>query len=660
MNNLTIGVTTYNEGDRISTLLTQLREAVNLGAHVIIYDDHSREETAQVLTEFQKLSPSNILVNLASFNFGGPAKGRDWIVRNTNTTFLTFVDGDDQLDIGVLERVMDNNVEEFDMIVSPYRIGDKIINLRSYEKDIYVDNNSILRLISGIGGRIYRAKLLLGNICLNHPSGRTEDARMNMNLMIARNLRILNLPNEVFYHIESGRRSQVAARIIVDELRDVRQLYQKLAEKYNLDDRYLARLATGCIKVIENDHTFPADKRDSTLASINRALPTRLLFIVFVVTEEEPTSIKRAISKLIENSKNREITYCLVELKDQKIYVQFNNSKVLDDEKVFEFCHLWDHSSTILVTPGLSINKYPKWFRLITKKLPKIHLGLTTFASKIETSQQLSHAATVNGYLASANIALNSIDEIVQTQFDILPPIRGFIPVKKREVSDISTGEIGAIGAFIENSKDLKNQTYSDISFLLSLRWVRNLTLAFNNEQELSRMKRELKKNLGKLNEIVLVNVDGDKQWKKFFRNIGLFLHFSTKLSWDPLAAEAISYGVPIISFEKDGFMTDLINKNIGAVVLCDGKHRKIDDKIRDFSIDIFHEMKKVSHDWHNHIIYEQFYPTIESEGYNAMIKYRTGERRTVLPEIQAVKYLNRRIARLESGKTVVNSEQKD
>lgn len=118
MKKLTIGITTYNNVPFIYNLLYEIDSQVKLNKSIldnidfIIYDDYSSKQ------EFLNYIPSYFKVIIAEENSGSPANGRNTIIKNANSEYLFFIDGDDLL-VSSLTKIIDElNTKDADIIFS--------------------------------------------------------------------------------------------------------------------------------------------------------------------------------------------------------------------------------------------------------------------------------------------------------------------------------------------------------------------------------------------------------------------------------------------------------------------------------------------------------------------------------------------------------------
>jgi glycosyltransferase involved in cell wall biosynthesis len=94
--NITVVVTTYNSSKTVVRTLKSIIEQLGNNDELLIYDDHSNDDTVQVIKEYLLDKPVTFRLEVGTYNCGGPAKGRNWGIKNSSGQFICFCDADDE------------------------------------------------------------------------------------------------------------------------------------------------------------------------------------------------------------------------------------------------------------------------------------------------------------------------------------------------------------------------------------------------------------------------------------------------------------------------------------------------------------------------------------------------------------------------------------
>ncbi|MGL5041469.1 MAG: bifunctional glycosyltransferase/CDP-glycerol:glycerophosphate glycerophosphotransferase [Culicoidibacterales bacterium] len=183
---LTIGITVYNNARYLRELLYVLENELLLTPQIIgkvdlhIYDDASTEKDVKEILENIKFGN----VYYSSKNSGTPAVGRNYIIENSKTKYLLFIDGDDSFIGSLSELVEILDLSQADLLISdvvkighdgtylqsPFIFSDKLFECGQSNEDIY--KFSVHQ--TGIWS-IYRHQFLLENEIKYRTDIRYED-----------------------------------------------------------------------------------------------------------------------------------------------------------------------------------------------------------------------------------------------------------------------------------------------------------------------------------------------------------------------------------------------------------------------------------------------------------------------------------------------------
>lgn len=95
-NFISVVVTTYNSANTVVRTLKSIVEQLGIYDELLIYDDYSKDDTVQVIKEYLKDKPVNYKLEVGTYNCGGPAKGRNWGIKNSTGEYICFCDADDE------------------------------------------------------------------------------------------------------------------------------------------------------------------------------------------------------------------------------------------------------------------------------------------------------------------------------------------------------------------------------------------------------------------------------------------------------------------------------------------------------------------------------------------------------------------------------------
>lgn len=193
MNILTIGISSYNNDPFIYNLFYELEEQVKRSPEIldyvsfILYDDKSTN------TKTLDKVPSFFKVIIATENFGTPAKGRNEIIKNSNSKYLMFIDGDDIIIRNIVDIVIELKKRNEDIIFSNVvKIDGNGNHLKSpfiYSdllKDSKVEEKMLKKICAHQTGiwSIYKLKFINRNNVFYETDMRYEDNFFLYNLLI--------------------------------------------------------------------------------------------------------------------------------------------------------------------------------------------------------------------------------------------------------------------------------------------------------------------------------------------------------------------------------------------------------------------------------------------------------------------------------------------
>lgn len=272
MKRITLGITTHNEEASIDRLLGSLVHLDPDFFDVILFDDHSTDNTKEMILDHSLARQSNFRAEFSPINHGTPSVGRTYIGEHAATYYTTLVDGDDFIEPAELEKAASLAPAEYDLILTSYAFQDVRVGLRGAGGDVRFDHRSVSRVLAGIGGKIYRSELL-AQFGSDSVKARSDDVRLNMRIMEGGRRRIFHIPEICFYHIEKSRKSTRVSSFNFGEIENRISRYRALAKKYPIRFRYLENLQNHLIEIARSDETISEEESLLFIERINTIFP---------------------------------------------------------------------------------------------------------------------------------------------------------------------------------------------------------------------------------------------------------------------------------------------------------------------------------------------------------------------------------------------------
>jgi len=432
---LTIGVTTFNESNHIAGLLVRFAEVDRNAFGFIFFDDASPDGTVASILNSEFYKTHNVHIEVAKKNSGGPAAGRQWIAANAETPFVTFIDGDDLVRMDKLEQVLPKLDDSVDMLITPYIFKGKTVGLNAPNGLVEICDKTVGRLISGIAGRIYRAEVAERCVCSDY-IGRSEDARLNLNIIREGNKSIYYDSSACFYIIEQTRKSASARQINLTEFAERVRRYRKLAERYNLGADYIHAVRRNFLKTARSDLSLDLREREVLVSGINKILIPRVKRMVFLCADISrlggvPTRMNKLIS--IGSSDGRE--YKMIGVENAGGWkLDAYSFFPADEEEIRDETERWKIYDTVVVTHNTVLTRMPQWFRSRVAKLPVIYFGAAQLSYLLKHNKKFLELSNKVSLRASAIVSLTNADINFQRQLGIFgqTQIDLFVPQRRK------------------------------------------------------------------------------------------------------------------------------------------------------------------------------------------------------------------------------------
>ena len=168
MESLTIIIAAYNVEKYIEKCLTSLVNQTYKNLEILVVNDGSTDNTKKLIEKYEKEYENLKLLNKEN---GGLSSARNFGLKNTKTKYVTFVDGDDYLELSTYELIMKKIEEEkADLGIFNFKkvYSQKIINSK-LDKKIY--NKNFLKYLFSksaevdivVWNKIFKTDIILKN-----------------------------------------------------------------------------------------------------------------------------------------------------------------------------------------------------------------------------------------------------------------------------------------------------------------------------------------------------------------------------------------------------------------------------------------------------------------------------------------------------------------
>lgn len=165
---LTVIVAAYNVEKYIEKCLESLVNQIYKGLEILVINDGSTDNTKKIIEKYEKKYKNLKLLNKEN---GGLSSARNFGLKNTKTEYVTFVDGDDYLELNTYNLVMEKiEKEKTDLLIFNFKkvYSQKIINSK-LDKKIY--NKNFLKYLFSkstevdivVWNKIFKTDIILKN-----------------------------------------------------------------------------------------------------------------------------------------------------------------------------------------------------------------------------------------------------------------------------------------------------------------------------------------------------------------------------------------------------------------------------------------------------------------------------------------------------------------
>ncbi len=241
MIDISVIVPAYNVEKYISSCLDSLLNQTKKEIEIIAIDDGSTDNTLNILNEYKRNNPSKI--HVISQNNQGLSITRNNGIKLSTGKYISFVDGDDEIDTNLFKNLWDK-LEEFPYDVVAFNVeiiypNKKIIvnpGIASDIKDFNLDSKKkfLTDMYCMACNKIYKRDLFKDANLLFTPNTWFEDVLL-MNKLIPNltSLGYLDFPGYKYYQRENS-----ITYTYSDKLKDINFVLEKILEYYKKNDLY--------------------------------------------------------------------------------------------------------------------------------------------------------------------------------------------------------------------------------------------------------------------------------------------------------------------------------------------------------------------------------------------------------------------------------------
>ncbi len=643
---LTIGVTTHNEKENIAALMDELRHCPSEW-QIVIYDDCSTDDTVSIIKSHPTFLDRNVLLQVAPENTGGPATGRQFIADHATNPFVTLIDGDDLIDADQLEAFFQEIPAETDVAMSPYMLRGRQIGFKSDTGPFEINEETITGFISGIGGRIYSAKILKSSICHKF-IGRSEDARINMNaLHRPSNLNLFFHGGYCFYHIKEGRKSSRLSQINLEELKYRINSYKELMPRYGVSDTYLKAVRGNLIRVIYKDETASQGEKNKMRALVNEHLGVKLRRIVFLCNDISLIGgVPGRVRNVLEAEMQKDIEILSVSRVNSN---QYRNPRCIissdDVEATRKEIMKWQRHDTVVVSQNSVMNDLPDRVRAALMRLAVVHVCDAQLSFMIKNSKALANPVVREKTKATTILTLSEGDLETQRQFGTRNLQRSFVPVRQRASNTyklsgpLNVGYVGITDYTAKGTDRLLVLAKEMKAF--GLPPLKIFTTDAANSPKFSDFMEQLAVcGLSDAVEVIL----NEHRKDRIFGSLKYLVVPSKQESFGTSILEAFSYGCPVIASSEAPGPASLVQSGVNGFLLEDFDSHQVVKLIAGTSLLKRSRLSRGAFRSHKKYSIEKYISHIVSVCQMTLEKFPGENLENVFPDLAPVAYMEKRL----------------
>ncbi len=639
---LTVGVTTHNERENIKPLLDRLSRLDETLIHVILFDDASTDGTAALIAQHPISRKRNFQAQMAETNFGSPSVGRQFIASNAKSPYVTFVDGDDLINPKALTALARRLTPGVDMIVTPFMIGPLRIFSKAFDNERPISSDTISRILSGIGGKIYNREALVLHT-RDEIKGRSEDVRLNMRIILGGFDRVRIEDTAPFYFIAASRKSTLAKNILLHEIAARIQNYEILKERYGINDTYVQTLHRNLLKVVREDVSLSDQDRLERYTALHDTMPFRLKTIIHLVQDPgQIGGIPGRVRNTVKAAAGRPIRHvCLAVQGDPTGSLPGALSASDDPEGVLSFlssCHATD---TVVITPNNIIRKFPANIYRQLSRLPLIHMASGQLSFILQDTLALADQDYIDSYRVSRILCLSDMDMAFHRQLGIydltkirLPvetrPHNGYAPARNRFVTYVGRIDFHTKGA----------ERLVPVARLMKARGLPRLRIFTTDGPNSPDLPGFL----------ALLDQAGVRDWVEIAYNVtdkarlygeaSVVLLPSKKESFGNVILEAFSFGVPVVATSYAPGPAEVIRPGADGFLLDDYSAEAVVDLLEGLRPERLMELSQAAFARHQDYSMEQYLASLEAIAAETARTFPGQNTITPFPKMRVVEFL--------------------
>ncbi|MBJ6128574.1 glycosyltransferase [Microvirga splendida] len=640
---LTIGVTTHNERENIVGLLDRLAVLDEKRFQIVVFDDASTDGTANLIAQHPLSKRAHFEVQLAEANFGSPSVGRQYIADQAKAPYVTFVDGDDLIQPEALTTVANRLAPGFDIIVTPFMNGRRREFPRLIDPQKAITSDTITRILSGIGGKIYNRDALRLHT-QDSVKGRSEDVRLNMRILLGGFDRVHLIDTAPFYLIAASRKSTLSKNILLPEIAARVENYRLLKERYGIDDTYIKNLHRNLLKVVRDDPSLTESARVTLRKTLNDIMPFKLRTIVHLVQDVSKIGgIPGRVRNTIAAAQGRAIRHVCLTAKRDPAFPHAPDTLVAENNEaeVLAFLNTCHATDTVVITPNSVIRAFSPAVQEQLTRLPLIHMASGQLAFILQDSEVLAHLDFVDSYKVSRILCLSDMDMNFHRQMGIHELTKIRLPVATRTENGYSPDQnrfatyVGRIDFHTKGAERLV-----PIAKLMQERGLGRLRI-FTTD---SLNSPDLPAFLALLDEAgvrdgVEINYNvTDKA--ALYGEASVVLLPSKKESFGNVILEAFSFGVPVIATSYAPGPAEVIRHGEDGYLLDEFSAEAVVGLLESLTQDKLVSLSQAAFARHQDYSMEQYLAALESIAADTALTFPGKNKIRPFPKIRAVEFL--------------------
>jgi len=307
-----------------------------------------------------------------------------------------------------------------------------------------------------------------------------------------------------------------------------------------------------------------------------------------------------------------------------------------EPENTRKLLRSWSPSDTVFVIANNVLSVLPAEVQQRIKSFPLIFMYSGQLAFMIQDSMILANREYTDNLHVSKIISLSDADINFQRQLGIHGQVKGFLPVKSREVNSYDPKkrlQLGYVGRIDFHAKDC-------MKLIEALKLIKNndlpplkiFTTTHGNSPDYAVLLEEISRNeLTDYVDIVLECTDKDV----IYSDIGLLLLPSKKEAFGNVILEAYSYGIPVVGAAYAPGPGELIEDGRTGFLLSDFNEESLAEIINSFDARTARMMSKNAFARHKQFSMDAHFSFLEKEAEHTLQTFDGENRKRVFPHLR-------------------------